>query len=259
MRVFLPYPPSGNRRLTARKDGKGFVNTAKYRSWKDEAAWTVAMAVRGERNKIRGAFELHAIAMPPALNRTRDIDNLLKATCDALKAGGLIEDDSFCQRINIEWGMLDSPGILVGVQPCQRLSSSRDGSDRSPSDSEPNRARPSPRQRRLVATIQDAVIGELLATGKGVMKASANPLSSMSVGDIASRISTKRRPVPTCPECQGKGFVWMLKRKAFPSWAEMQKLQDEPPKLEPVEKERWLCPECRGAGNLRLPEDEEEA
>jgi crossover junction endodeoxyribonuclease RusA len=155
MRVFLPYPPSGNRRLTARKDGKGFVNTAKYRSWKDEAAWTVAMAVRGERNKIRGTFELHAIAMPPALNRTRDIDNLLKATCDALKAGGAIEDDSFCQRINIEWGMLDSPGILVGVQPCPHPISPVDGNARSPSGNAPKSPHPNRRSPRG-ATIQAA-------------------------------------------------------------------------------------------------------
>jgi crossover junction endodeoxyribonuclease RusA len=185
MRVFLSFPPSANERLTARKGGKGFVNTAKYRAWKEEASWTVAMAVRSERNKIRGAFELHAIAMPPDMKRPRDLDNLLKATCDALKAGGLIEDDSFCQRINIEWGMLDSPGILVGVQPCQLLNLREAGSVRSPSDSEPNSPRPSPRRSPRVATIQDAAIGALSATGKGAMKASANPLSSTSAANIA--------------------------------------------------------------------------
>lgn len=185
MRIFLSFPPSANERLTARKGGKGFVNTAKYRAWKEEAAWTVAMATRGAGNKIVGAYEMHAIAMPPDMKRPRDLDNLLKATCDALKAGGLVEDDSFCQRINIEWGMLDSPGILVGVQPCQLLNLREAGSVKSLNDRRPSSPRPSPRQRRLVATIQDALIGALSDTGKGVMKASAKRRSSTSAENIA--------------------------------------------------------------------------
>jgi Holliday junction resolvase RusA-like endonuclease len=82
MRVFLPYPPSANERLTVRKGGKGFVNTTRYRAWTREAVWIVAMAARGGKG-VAGPFRLFALARPPDLSRSRDVDNLLKATCDA--------------------------------------------------------------------------------------------------------------------------------------------------------------------------------
>src|SRR6478735_3497561 len=156
MRAFLPFPPSANDRLTRASRGKGFVNTARYRAWKHEAAWIVRMAVQGGLSAVKGAFCLDVVANPPDM-RARDLDNLLKATCDALKDGGAIEDDRLCQRISIEWGELDEPGILCEALPCPFLISAEAGKSKSPS----RKPKPLiPRRSRRGAIIQDAQTGE---------------------------------------------------------------------------------------------------
>lgn len=198
MRVILPYPPSANERLTIRKDGGGFgsrrfINTPRYRAWMKEAQWIVAMAVRDGRGigygKIAGTYRLDAVAHPPSLKRTRDVENLLKATCDALTKGGAIEDDSLCQEISLRWGELDGPGILVEVRSCQSQLSPVDGKSKPPSGTVKS---PTRRQRRLVATIQDAVIGELSATGRGVLRVSAKrPSFTSADGTVCEKTKTK--------------------------------------------------------------------
>jgi crossover junction endodeoxyribonuclease RusA len=181
MRVYLPYPPSANQRLTVRKDGKGFVNTARYRAWAREAVWIVAMAARGGKG-VAGPFRLFALARQPDLTRSRDLDNLLKATCDALKSGGAIEDDSLCQEIRIVWGDLDEPGILVEIEPCASLLSPAAGKSKSPNET---RKSPIRRQSRRAATTPAAGAGESLDTAKGDVVASDSRPSSILAEDTA--------------------------------------------------------------------------
>jgi crossover junction endodeoxyribonuclease RusA len=194
MRVFLPYPPSANERLTVRKGGGGFVNTAKYRAWKEEASWIVAMAVRDKANKIKGPYTLDVVARPPPLNRRRDLDNLIKATSDALTAGGAVEDDSLCQRVAIEWGPLDSPGVLIGVQPCPHPISPVDGSAKSPSGNEPKSPRPSRRRNPRGATIQAAKSGGSSDTDSPGCRASGRPPSSTLAESIVLLKGLKNKP-----------------------------------------------------------------
>jgi crossover junction endodeoxyribonuclease RusA len=181
MRIFLAYPPSANERLTIRKDGKGMINTAKYRSWKEQASWTIAMAVRDKTNKVRGPYTLDAIARPPELNRKRDLDNLLKAISDALKDGGAIDDDSLCQKISIEWGALDSPGILIGIQPCRNPLSREGGKSKSPPEIAKSRI---PRRSPRAATIPAVTTGDDSDMGRQDGKDSGRPLSSIPAGSI---------------------------------------------------------------------------
>jgi crossover junction endodeoxyribonuclease RusA len=181
MRVFLPYPPSANERLTVRKGGKGFVNTARYRAWAREAVWIVAMAARGGKG-VAGPFRLFALARQPDLRRSRDLDNLLKATCDALKAGGAIEDDSLCQEIRIVWSDLDEPGILVEIEACESLLSPVAGKSKSPNET---RKSPIRRQSRRAVTTPAADAGESLDTAKGDVVASDSPPSSIPAEDTA--------------------------------------------------------------------------
>jgi Holliday junction resolvase RusA-like endonuclease len=147
MRVFLPYPPSANERLTVRKGGKGFVNTTRYRAWMQEAAWVAALAMRDSKRKtITGPYRLDMIAMPPLRSQVRDLDNIIKATSDALKKGGAIEDDRFCQILRIAWGELDEAGILVEIESCENLLSPVAGKSKSTLVTAKSQARPrSPR------------------------------------------------------------------------------------------------------------------
>jgi crossover junction endodeoxyribonuclease RusA len=191
MKVFLPYPPSANERLTRAKGRKGFVNTAKYRSWKEEAAWVVAMAIRDGEKKVKGHYRLDAVAMPPDL-RPRDLDNLIKATSDAMKDGGAIEDDRFCQMVRIAWDVYGDlgPGILVEVQPCRNLLLSKAGNEKSPIWTEKPQSLP---HSRRDATIPAAQTGDHSDTDSPAGKASASPHSSTSAESIACR-SMKNNP-----------------------------------------------------------------
>lgn len=183
MRVFLPYPPSANDRLTVRKGGKGFVNTDRYRAWKSEAAWVVAMAAR-DQGSVPGHYTLDVVVMRPRLRRTRDLDNLLKAISDALKDGGAIEDDSLCQMIRIAWGQPDEagPGVLCRISKCP-----------SPLLPEAGRSKPQeetvrslmPRHSRRAATIPDVEMALSTATAQEVVRASESRPSSTPADDIA--------------------------------------------------------------------------
>jgi crossover junction endodeoxyribonuclease RusA len=165
MRVFLPYPPSANKLRRISFDGQ-FRSTKVYRDWMAEAQWIVALAVRDGRGigygKLPGTYRLDAVAMPPKANRSRDLDNLLKATCDALKRGGAIEDDSLCQEISLRWGELDGPGILVEVQPCANQLSPVDGKGKPTSATAKS---PTRRRTHRGATIRDARTGEYMDMG----------------------------------------------------------------------------------------------
>jgi len=187
MRVFLPYPPSANRRLTRAAGRKGFVNTAVYRSWKDEAAWVVAMTVR-DSYAVLGPYSLGMVAYPPD-RRGRDLDNIIKATSDALKDGGAIKDDKLCQRLSIEWRELDEPGIFCEVLPCHLLISPEAGKSSSTS----GKAKPPTRLRsRRGAIIQDAQTGEVLATGNLAGLGSGSRPSSISAASTGPKRRTRR-------------------------------------------------------------------
>jgi crossover junction endodeoxyribonuclease RusA len=189
MRVFLAYPPSVNDRLTRAKGRKGFVNTARYRAWKEEAAWVVAMAIRNGESRVGGPYRLDLIVHPPDM-RVRDLGNLEKATSDALKDGGAIDDDSLCQKQTLRWGRLPSgPGILCEMSKCPNLLSLVAGKSKSPPEiAKSRRPRRSPR-----AAIPPAVTtGELSATGRGVLRVPAKrPSFTSAEGTVCGKTKTK--------------------------------------------------------------------
>jgi Holliday junction resolvase RusA-like endonuclease len=190
MRVFLPYPPSANQRLTVRKGGKGLVNTARYRAWKSEASWVTAMAAR-DQGTVRQPYRLDAVAMPPKTVRVRDLDNLLKATCDALKEGGAVVDDSLCHMINIAWGLLDDPGILCVIRPWRNLLLPEAGEGKPLSEIAKSLM---PRRSRRAATIPAATSGDDLDMRfPGLMGSNGPPSSTPADGTVSPRKRTKRK------------------------------------------------------------------
>lgn len=95
----VAIPPTANR-LFASVPGKGRVKTADYRAWIAEASWVAKLAIKAK--KITGPYALSVQIGKPD-NRKRDIGNLEKPISDLLVSIGAVNDDSDCQRIEMEW------------------------------------------------------------------------------------------------------------------------------------------------------------
>lgn len=103
----LNYPPSANR-LWRNVNGKT-LKSAEYRSW----LACMSLHLQTQREKpVDGAFTAHIMVNRPD-NRRRDIDNLVKPILDAVAASGVIENDSLCQKLTIEWVRGQSAAVKV--------------------------------------------------------------------------------------------------------------------------------------------------
>lgn len=109
MIVEIPFPPSMNRLWRASKGG-GVYRSPQYTSWMKEASWGIVAQCRGQR--IAGPFKLTLLAVPPD-KRHRDLDNLLKASLDALGHAGVIENDKYCRWIEARWVEDGAPCTLI--------------------------------------------------------------------------------------------------------------------------------------------------
>jgi Holliday junction resolvase RusA-like endonuclease len=98
--IQLTMPPSVNSiwRTTVRSGKPRTYRAKTYADWMNTAAWTVRAAV-GKTSKIKGDVEVRVMLWP----RRGDLDNRLKAICDALVQGGAIEDDKQITYIKAEW------------------------------------------------------------------------------------------------------------------------------------------------------------
>lgn len=105
----LPFPPAANNLFINLKRG-GRAKSARYSAWCTEAGWE---ARRQRAGKVAGPYALYITASRPDARR-RDLDNLAKPISDALKAAGIIDDDSLCQHLEMRWA---GPGktVLVNV------------------------------------------------------------------------------------------------------------------------------------------------
>lgn len=94
----LPFPPSlnGAYRNVA---GRGRVKTSQYINWLQHAALEVRRQARG---RIEGSYAFHMKATRPD-RRPRDLGNLEKVVSDLCVTMGLVDDDSLCRRILLEW------------------------------------------------------------------------------------------------------------------------------------------------------------
>jgi crossover junction endodeoxyribonuclease RusA len=99
IRIELPFPPSMNRLWRATKGG-GVYRSPKYVEWRNVAVWSIAAQAKGQ--KIAGPFKLTMLVVEPD-KRRRDLDNLLKASLDALACAGIIENDWYCRWIEARW------------------------------------------------------------------------------------------------------------------------------------------------------------
>ena len=111
----LPVPPSTNAlyRNTSKAERtrglalgwrplRGRIKTDRYRTWLRSAGNEILATPQERRRPVKGKFVLYVAAGRPD-ERTRDLDNLLKATCDLLAAHGLIENDCLAESITVAW------------------------------------------------------------------------------------------------------------------------------------------------------------
>lgn len=106
--ITLAMPPSVNNAFV-NVAGKGRVRSPEYRKWRESAGWAIKAARLG---KVPGLFAVTIRAGKPD-NRVRDLDNLTKATLDALQAFGVVENDSNATRILCEWSAQVAPGSVA--------------------------------------------------------------------------------------------------------------------------------------------------
>lgn len=109
LKIEIPFPPSMNRLWRASKGG-GVYRSPEYARWKEQACWVIASQSRSER--LRGPFKLTMLVVPPD-KRHRDLDNLLKASLDALAGAGVIANDRHCRWIEARWIEDGAPCTLI--------------------------------------------------------------------------------------------------------------------------------------------------
>lgn len=112
----LPWPPSVNDYWgvsTAHKTKKQiwYVKPA-GKAFRDECYY-----IARQKTALDGKLELRVVAFPPD-KRRRDLDNLLKATCDALEYANVVGDDyQFCKKTIERASTTKNGALLVSVGP----------------------------------------------------------------------------------------------------------------------------------------------
>ncbi|MFP4137459.1 MAG: RusA family crossover junction endodeoxyribonuclease [Halomonas sp.] len=113
-RLDLPWPPSTNkywRNPTVRGRGRTLIS-ARGRAYRTEVA--ACALEQGVRRPYQGPLRLEIAAHPPD-RRRRDLDNLLKATLDALAHAGVYLDDEQITALAVRRESIERPGGRLSV------------------------------------------------------------------------------------------------------------------------------------------------
>ncbi|WP_019933872.1 RusA family crossover junction endodeoxyribonuclease [Oceanimonas smirnovii] len=108
----LPWPPSTNQ-IWRNVAVKGKPRTLLSKSGRDYRALVARTVLAQRGNKqLAGRVRVDVVAQAPD-RRARDLDNILKATLDALTHAGVWQDDSQIDRLLVERGEVCKPGRLL--------------------------------------------------------------------------------------------------------------------------------------------------
>jgi crossover junction endodeoxyribonuclease RusA len=119
MTLKLPWPPTANHLHTVARGRK--IKSATGRAYDNEVAWIVAVELRvgpqGWRPTRADRLTLTIYAHAPD-NRRRDLDNLLKASSDAVCKALDIDDSQIDQLTLVRGTTLKSdPHLLLTLRP----------------------------------------------------------------------------------------------------------------------------------------------
>lgn len=107
--IELPWPPSVNAYWRTPKGAGRPIISERGREYRTRV---IDLIYQARLPKLTGELRCEIEAFPPD-RRKHDLDNLLKATLDALAHGGLYADDSQIKRLVIEERAVTAPGILL--------------------------------------------------------------------------------------------------------------------------------------------------
>jgi crossover junction endodeoxyribonuclease RusA len=113
IRIELPYPPTTNNLFI--NAGKRRVKSQPYKAWFELASISIKDA---HRQRI-GAYSISICCRRPD-KRRRDIANLEKAVSDLLVQHGVVQDDSLCERLTMQWDDTIQAECVVLIQPFER-------------------------------------------------------------------------------------------------------------------------------------------
>jgi len=106
----IPMPPSVN---SIWRQGKRKVyRNPQYKAWMHSAAWTIRF-YSCLHDPLSGDTFIEMKFGPR--NKKADLDNLLKATIDALVQGGAIKDDRYVKKLTAEWADVQGCHIRVSA------------------------------------------------------------------------------------------------------------------------------------------------
>lgn len=110
----LPWPPSVNHiyRPGRGKDRNARFLTKRALDYRDEVAAEVVRQDARPKRPLTGSLSVRVLARPPD-RRHRDLDNVWKAMLDAIRHAGVIEDDRFIDRLEIERSAVTPDGEIV--------------------------------------------------------------------------------------------------------------------------------------------------
>ena len=108
IQITLPLPPSANRMWRMMRGQ--MRKSPEYRAWMADAAVLVAVQAGGDQAQWFGC----SIVLPAT---RRDPDNSVKAICDALQAGGAVQNDRMLRRLelSVDDTRAEADGALIRV------------------------------------------------------------------------------------------------------------------------------------------------
>jgi len=105
IQLTVPFPPSANRYW--RNVNGRMVISREARHYRKQVGLIIKTTVSPDNRPISKPMRVDIIANRPD-RRRRDIDNLLKATLDALEIAGLYVNDSLIHQLSIKWGSVQN-------------------------------------------------------------------------------------------------------------------------------------------------------